>query len=233
MSATLIKRATAEAILRENGWLSREPEAFADEVLRRSILLRYAPNEVIYHFGDDLGGIYGLVSGVVAVNTAPQVDAPQLVHMGVPGSWTGEDSYLIRQPRRLELRALTELWVMHLSLDQMTQMTAADPSVSRRFCQNLLHGVDVLIRIIHDLQKPDPDRRIASVLQRMTWSSKQVLLTQAEVGTMASASRRQVNAALKRFAAKGWLTTRYGSITILNAEALRRFGDEDVGEHPA
>lgn len=58
-------------------------------------------HEVVYHFGDDLGGIYGLVSGV-AVNAAPQIDAPQLIHMGVPGSWTGEDSYLIRQPRRLD-----------------------------------------------------------------------------------------------------------------------------------
>lgn len=145
----------------------------------------------------------------------------------MPGSWTGEDSYLIRQPRRLELRALVETWVMHLPLDQMAQMTAADPAVIRNFCQNLLHGVDVLIRIIHDLQKQDPDRRIASVLQRMTWSSKQVLLTQTEVGTMASASRRQVNAALKRFAANGWLTTSYGSISVLNAEALRLFGDED------
>jgi CRP/FNR family cyclic AMP-dependent transcriptional regulator len=229
MSAILIKRATAEAILRQNGWLSTQPEAFRNEVLRRSILMRFEPDEVIYHFGDDLGGIYGLVSGVVAVNTAPQSDAPQLIHMGVPGSWTGEDSYLIRQPRRLELRAMTETWAMHLPLDQMARMTAADPAVIRNFCQNLLRGVDVLIRIIHDLQQHEPERRIASVLQRMTWSSRQVLLTQSEVGTMASASRRQVNAALKQFAENGWLTTSYGSITILNAEALRRFGDE--GSH--
>jgi CRP/FNR family transcriptional regulator, cyclic AMP receptor protein len=161
------------------------------------------------------------------VNTAPQDEAPQLIHMGVPGAWTGEDSYLIRQPRRLELRALEETWLMHLPLDQMDQMTRADPSVIRNFCQNLMHGVDVLIRIIHDLQTLDPDRRIASVLQRMTWSSERVLATQTEIGTMASVSRRQVNAALKRFAENGWVNTSYGSITVLNAEQLRRFAAED------
>ncbi|WP_442580053.1 helix-turn-helix domain-containing protein [Mesorhizobium sp. ASY16-5R] len=59
---------------------------------------------------------------------------------------------------------------------------------------------------------------------------KQVLLTQTGVGTMASASRRQVNAALKRFAEFGWLTTNYDAITVLNAEALRLFGDEVVIE---
>ncbi|MDH7799841.1 MULTISPECIES: Crp/Fnr family transcriptional regulator [unclassified Beijerinckia] len=227
MNTILIKRERAEAILRENGWLSTQPEPFRSEVLRRSILLRFSAGEVIYHFGDELGGIYGLVSGGVSVNTAPQTDAPQLIHMGVPGSWTGEDSYLIRQPRRLELRAVVETWAMYLSLDQMDQMTAADPSVIRNFCTNLLRGVDVLIRIIHDLQKLDPDRRIASVLHRMTWSSEHVLLTQTEVATMASASRRQVNATLKRFAVKGWVTTSYGSITVLNAEALQVFGNEE------
>ncbi len=61
----------------------------------------------------------------------------------------------------------------------------------------------------------------------MTWSSEQVLLTQTEVGTMASVSRRQVNAALKRFAENGWVNTSYGSITVLNAEKLRRFAAED------
>ncbi|WIG52153.1 MAG: hypothetical protein OJF48_003070 [Afipia sp.] len=227
MSAKLIKRDVAESILRQNGWLSYQPEAFRSEVLRRSVLLHFSPGEVIYHFGDDLGGIYGLVSGVVTVNTAPQDEAPRLIHMGVPGAWTGEDSYLIRQPRRLELRALVETWSMHLPLAQMDQMTSADPSVIRNFCQNLMHGVDVLIRVIHDLREPDPDRRIASVLQRMTWSSEQVLLTQTEVGTMASVSRRQVNAALKRFAENGWVNTSYGSITVLNAEKLQRFAAED------
>lgn len=227
MNAKLIKRDMAESILRQNGWLSYQSEVFRSEVLRRSVLLHFSPGEVIYHFGDDLGGIYGLVSGVVTVNTAPQNEAPQLIHMGVPGAWTGEDSYFIRQPRRLELRALVETWSMHLSLGQMDQMTSADPSVIRKFSQNLLHGVEVLTRVIHDLQEPDPDRRIATVLQRMTWSSEHVLLTQTEVGTMASVSRRQVNAALKRFAENGWVNTSYGSITVLNAEKLRCFAAED------
>ncbi|MGH2257752.1 helix-turn-helix domain-containing protein, partial [Enterococcus faecalis] len=52
-------------------------------------------------------------------------------------------------------------------------------------------------------------------------------LTQTEIGAMARASRRQVNAALKRFAENRWLETSYRSITILNAEELRLFAAED------
>jgi CRP/FNR family transcriptional regulator, cyclic AMP receptor protein len=117
---------------------------------------------------------------------------------------------------------------MYLPLDQMDQMASADPMVVHNFGQIIMSNVDALIRVIHDLQKVDPDRRIASVLQRSASIGKHPLpLTQTEIGTMARASRRQVNVALKRFAENGWLKTSYRSITILNAEKLRRFATED------
>jgi CRP/FNR family transcriptional regulator, cyclic AMP receptor protein len=228
MSATLIKRDTADSVLRENGWLSYQPETFQSEVLQRSILLCFSPGEVIYRFGDDLGGIYGLVDGTVRINTAPPDHTPQLINIGALGAWTGEGCFLTRQPRRLELQAPVETWLMHLPLDQMDQMASADPMVAHNFGQIIMSNVDVLIRIIHDLQKVDPDRRIASVLQRAASIGKRPLpLTQTEIGTMARASRRQVNVALKRFAENGWLKTSYRSITILNAEKLRLFATED------
>ncbi len=228
MSTTLIKRDTAESILRQNGWLSYQPEAFRNEVLRRSVLLHFLPAQVIYRVGDDLGGIYGLVSGAVMVNTAPPDHVPQSINVGAHGSWTGEDCFLTRQPRRIELRTLVETWLMYLPLDQMDQMASVDPMVAHNFGQIIMSSVDALIRVIHDLQKVDPDRRIASVLQRSASIGKHPLpLTQTEIGTMARASRRQVNVALKRFAENGWLKTSYRSITILNAEKLRLFATED------
>lgn len=224
MSQTLIKRAKAEAILLQSGWLSLQPPTLQKEVLRRSILLHFPAGEVIYHFGDDLGGIFGLVEGTLTVNTAPPDHAPQLIHIGAPGAWTGEGCFLTRQPRRLELRALVETWMMHLPLDQMDQMAATDPMVVRNFSHILMASTEVLIRIVHDLQIPDAARRIASVLQRATWiGERPIPLTQSEIGLMANASRKQVNAALARFAEAGWVKTDYRSITILNVDKLRRF----------
>ena len=228
MSKTLIKRDSAESILRQNGWLSHQPEAFRSEVLRRCILQYFPPGEVIYRLGDDLGGIYGLVGGTVTINAAPPDHTPRLINIGAHGFWTGEGCFLTRQPRRIELRTLVETWLMYLPLDQMDQMASADPMVAHNFGQIIMSTVDAFIRVIHDLQKVDPDRRIASVLQRSASIGKHPLpLTQTEIGTMARASRRQVNVALKRFAENGWLETSYRSITILNAEKLRLFAAED------
>ena len=87
MSPNLIQRDEAEAILLQNGWLFHQPEAFQKEVLRRSILVHFAPGERIFGFGDEPAGIYGLVSGAVMINTAPPNHIPQLINVGAPGAW--------------------------------------------------------------------------------------------------------------------------------------------------
>jgi CRP-like cAMP-binding protein len=223
-----VTRAKAESILSRAGWLLLQPAAFRAEVLRRSILLHFAPGEVVYRFGDPLGGIYGLVAGTITVNTAPPTETPRPIHLGVPGAWTGEGCFLTRQPRRLELRALVDTWMMHLPLDALDKMAARDPAVVQRVIQILMMSIEVLIRVVHDLQKPDTSRRIAAVLQRATEIGEAPIpLSQTELGAMANASRKQVNAALQRFAISGWVTNTYRSITVIDAEGLRRFAAGD------
>lgn len=223
-----MNKAAADRILAGTGWLSERPEAFRAEVLQRSKLQRYAPGEVVFHLGDPIGGIYGLVKGTVAANIAPPMSVPRLIHLGAPGHWTGEVCFFTRQPRRGELRALVETWMMHLPLDAMDNIAANDIQATRHFAQILVITFTTVVRVIHDLQKADTTRRIASVLDRLSWiGDRPIPLSQAELGAMANASRKQVNAALQRFSAEGWLTHTYRSVTIRNAEALRRFAEEE------
>lgn len=221
-------RAKAEQIVSSAGWLSRQPAAFRAEVLRRSTLLRFSPDEAVYRVGDDLGGIYGLVSGTVAIRMAPSTAMPLLVHYGVPGWWTGEGCFISRRPRRIEMRAVGEMWMLHLPLDAMDQMAAKMAEATLSFSNILMMNVEVLIRIIHDLQKPEAAKRIASVLQRAGWiGDRPIPISQIELGAMANASRKQVNAALQRFEQAGWVSHSYRSIKIIDADALRHFADED------
>ncbi|MDU0342884.1 Crp/Fnr family transcriptional regulator [Bosea rubneri] len=212
----------------ENGWLSHQPRAFQTDVLARTALVNFSPGQVVYSCGDELGGIYGLVSGIVTINTAPPDKAPEPIHIGELGGWTGEDGFLTRQPRRIELCALIETWMMYLPLEQMDEMVSANPAAVYRFAQILLANADTLVKIIRDLQKLDPDRRIASALLRMTKSGEYPIpLTQSEIGSTACASRRQVNSTLRRFSQNGWIEASYRSIQILNAEKLRIFAAEE------
>ncbi|TDR89650.1 Crp/Fnr family transcriptional regulator [Enterovirga rhinocerotis] len=225
----MITRARAEAVLTETGWLSHQPASVQSEVLRRSILVFFAGGEAIYRFGDDPGGIFGLVAGTLSVNTSPREHAPQLIHVGAIGSWTGEGGFIVREPRRIELRALVDTWMMHLPLDQMEQMALADPSVVRNFASILMLSAETLMHVIHDLQKPVAACRIASVLVRAAGPlARAIPLTQSEIGLMANASRKQVNAALRRFSEAGWVKADYRSVTILDSDQLRRFSNSEV-----
>lgn len=211
------------AAVLEQGWLSRQPEAFRDEVLRRALLQDYGAGEAIYHLGDPVGGIYGLVRGMFAVTAAPDASLPRLFHVGLPGVWTGEGPYLTGEPRRLTLVAASRCRVLHLPLDAMQRMTAADPGAARCFAQIPMMNIDTLLRVIADLLIKDPVRRLAAVLVRIGANGAVVPLAQAEVAEIAGISRKQVNFALKRFAAAGWVVNGYRAITVTDLPALSRF----------
>jgi CRP-like cAMP-binding protein len=229
-SAGPFDRARAEAILTQAGWLALQPPELQREVLRSARLVQLKPGEIVYRVGDPLGGIYGLVGGVVAVSVAPMKTAPRLVHISEPGSWIGEGCFLTKQPRRVEVRALDHAWLLHLPLEDMDRMAADSPEAARQFgAISVLNG-DRLIRLVYDLLIRDVTRRIAAVLERLASGNERfVPLSQAEVGAMANASRKQVNAALQRFEAKGWVQLSYGAVTIADARALRGFAADEDG----
>lgn len=226
-----LTREQAERVMSEGAWLGSMGERFRTALLRHAHLQKFAPGQIIYRFGDPVGGMYGLVAGSLTINAAPPDAIPRLIHLGMPGTWTGEGPFLTGQPRRIEMRALGGAWMMHVPLDALEQMAARDPGVSRAIGANTAFTVDVLVRIVNDLQKRDVGRRIASVLQRASWlGDMPIPLSQADLGVMANASRQQVNTAMQRFASRGWVRYTYRSITMINPQALRLFAEGDGSE---
>lgn len=219
------------AVMTRHGWLAQQPAAFRAEVLARALVQTYAPGQALYHLGDPPGGIYGLVSGVMTVTAAPGAALPRTIHVGAPGVWTGEGPYMIGGARRIGLRAASACRALHLPLETMEQMTAADPGVARRFGQIPLLNIDLLLRMVHDLLIKDPDRRIGAVLLRATaGGAHAVPLPQEAIGDMACATRKQVGLSLKRLAAAGWIARGYRSVTVIDPAGLRAFvAVEDEG----
>jgi len=219
----------AVALVRAHGWLSQQPADFQAHVIERMRVADYQAGDFLYRRGDPLGGIYGLVAGVVAVDIAPPGDPCRLVQYGTPGAWTGEGCFLTRQPRRLDLRACGPVKVVHLPLKAMDELVLQQPAWHGCFAQIMMANIYVLLRIVHDLQIVDVPRRIAATMARLHVSGADALpISQTELGRLSNASRRQVSAAVKLFTERGWLSATYRSISILDAHALEQFSfDED------
>ena len=208
------------------GWLSRQPEEFQAEVFDRATLVKYAAGDVIYRLGDPIGGIYGIVTGAVTVSTAPPKAAPHLLHVLTPGGWTGEGSFLSREPRRIGLQAAIETTAVYLPLDAMDQMADRDPAATRRFTQIMMINLDLVLRAFYDLQDSDEHRRIALAMRRVAaLENTPIPLAQSALGMLSNTSRKTVNAAMSRFAKEGWVTTGYRAITIKDMKALSRFAE--------
>jgi CRP-like cAMP-binding protein len=222
----LVGPSRARDILSSVGWLSRQPEAFQEEVFRRSVPVRIAAGDFIYRQGDPLGGIYGCVSGAVIARMAPPGALPQILHVMTPGGWTGEGPFLSREPRRLELQAALDTQAVYLPLEAMDQMAARDPLALRYFVQIMIINLDIVLRASYDLQDPDENRRIARALRRiMALENTPIPLAQAALGILANTSRKTVNAALQRFEKSGWVKRGYRSITITNMKRLVQYAE--------
>ncbi|QPC42050.1 Crp/Fnr family transcriptional regulator [Kaustia mangrovi] len=221
-------RASAEAAVLEGGWLSRQPEWFVREALAHASVETFEAGEAIYRIGGPPGGIYGLVDGTLKVSTAPVHGAPRFIVFGIRGHWAGEGPYLTGEPRRAELRAVTRCTLMHLSLDAMNRITAQNAEAIRCFAGITVTHFDVLARIVDDLLIPRAAQRIASVLHRTVLLTSPTLpISQEELGGMANASRKQVNAALARFAEQGWIRHSYRSIEVCDSQALLAFAEKN------
>ena len=216
----------ARDILSSIGWLAAQPEEFQAEVFKRSVPVKYQAGDVIYRIGDPVGGIYGVVGGAIVASVAPRNSTPHIVHVLTPGGWTGEGPFLSRQPRRLELRAAIDSSAIYLPLDSMDQMAGRDPMATRRFTQIVMINLDLLLRAFYDLQDPDEHRRIALALRRVaSLENTPIPLSQAALGILSNASRKTVNAALRRFAREGWVKTSYRSVTIADLKGLTHYAE--------
>lgn len=164
----------------------------------------------------------------MSIAVAPADATPRLMMLGIPGYWTGEGCFVTRLPRLGDLRTVTPTTMLHLPLAEMDDMARDDPQAIRYFSFILMMSVEVLLHVVHDLRKSDAARRIASVLYRTGLAIPEtVSINQTELGVMANASRKQVNAALARFAEAGWVSRGYRSVVVHDPDALRLFGDEE------
>jgi DNA-binding GntR family transcriptional regulator len=53
------------------------------------------------------------------------------------------------------------------------------------------------------------------------------MVNQADIGSIARLSRTTVNAAVIELERRGWIRTGYGSVQIIDEEALREFSNGD------
>lgn len=222
-----ITRELAHDVLSRQGWLSCQPEAFRQELFRWAVAQHVPAGTVIYRLNDPPGGLYGVVSGAVAISRRAGGGDARLPLHGTVGGWIGVAPFLTGGPREAGLRAAADCVLMQLPLAAMEAMAARDPAAIRAFAQIALAELDAALDLAAVLTLPTAERRIAGALLRAARSGVEpVPLTQADLAALANVSLRQVSGSLRVLARAGLIEPGYRVIRICDPEGLRLRAEE-------
>jgi CRP-like cAMP-binding protein len=218
-------------VLRRRGWLSQQPQGFADQLLGRGRIRPYAAKDLLHHEGDPPGGIYGLLSGGVGLTAVRPDGMPVLAHVFRAGDWMGHRPLLAGEARTQTLRTTEDSQVLVVPLAALKDLQAS--SAEAAICLGRLAEVasNTANQVVTELLLPRADQRVAAILLRTTGArhgdpadlADSFVMTQSDIGEMANASRNHVNRALQRFRAAGWVTVGYNRIGVRDARGLQAF----------
>jgi CRP-like cAMP-binding protein len=225
-----------DTLFAAHGWLSGVPAGFRTRILGMARPLRLARGQRLFAIDDPPGGIYGIVSGGIGIEGAAEWHPLRLGHILRAGSWFGHHPVLTGGERRVQgMRAIEESELLLVPLPALRALVASDALAARLVGAMADLGSILASRVISDLLIPQAPRRIAAVLLRVTAAEEGVqpthpdgfLVTQADLGEMANASRPHVNRVLGEFAERGWVSKSYQRVRVRDVEALRNFAAGD------
>ncbi len=215
-----MERAAAAKLMARTGWLSRQPEDFRTEVLRRSLYRSHGAGSVLHDIGDPAGGVFGLVSGELEV----QLANGHIATIAAPGFWVGEASALRRETRRVALVAKSDVRIFYLPLHEFEALVT-NPHYLRSFAILTIEQLEDALRVIESLMPNDVVARVAGRLLLLARAAppggRALSVTQADLASMCGLSRQSVNRALRRLTEEGAITARYGKVMVIAPDKLR------------
>jgi CRP/FNR family transcriptional regulator, cyclic AMP receptor protein len=207
-----------------------EPEI---EVARAGTMEKsYRANEVILARGDQFDYWTGVVAGLARVSITSRSGKVTSFIAVTPGAWFGEGSMLKNEVRPYDAVALRDTRLA--MMDRATFSTLFDNSIGfnhflvRQFNERL----GQFIALLECRRTLNATARLAGCIG---WLFNPILypgakphleITQEEIGALSGLSRQNANQCLKELERQGLLRLEYGSMTIVNLEGLRRYGED-------
>jgi CRP/FNR family cyclic AMP-dependent transcriptional regulator len=218
------------ALLRRSSLLGTLDEEDLVRLARRSRLRRYRRGQVLFTEGDPADAVLIVAEGRLKVLVIADDGREHVVNIAEVGDTIGELALADAGPRSATVEALDETVVMVVDRAVVEEMIRERPVVAQKLLRALGAHVRRLTGQNADLVFLDLPRRVAKLLlYRMRQSRHSVIelgLNQTEIAAMLGGSRQSVNQALRDMEKRGWILAEGSTITIQEADRLRRFAGE-------
>lgn len=208
-----------------------------DELLSRGKPRLYHEGQPILVQGEVGDHVVLLRNGRAKVSIATREGRDVLLGLRGSGDVLGELGYLFSSPRTATVVAVDPVTAVAVEFAALRGFLHHNPRVlheiartvsdrltwaDRRHAEACLPVIDRLVRVLHELAVSAGAVSPNSWHQPHAQEGIEIPLTQRELGQLIGAAEVSVQRALRQLAEEGWLTQRYGRVTVLRPAALGR-----------
>ena len=224
-----------EELIRDVPLLARLPEAELRALASHGRMRTYRSGAVLFREGDHGDSLHIVVEGGVRVVVlSPAGDEATIALLG-PGEFVGDLALLDGRVRSASAIASQPTRTLVVTRANFRRWLTQRPRAALALLETLSLRVRRTDEALADLTFLDVPHRLAKWLLDMAAAQLAVApargptadvrlrVTQAELASMLGVSRESVNKQLNRFARKGWIVLRRGSVTLTDMEALQAF----------
>ena len=217
-----LSKAEISKILSADPWFSRQPEALRAALVAEAQEVHVGTGRWIYDAGESASGLYGTLSGSIAMHIGLENEEPALVSVIGPGhifGYTGRFLGGRRVATAVAREPSTLLYVPERGLEAIAQRL---PELWVRLAELSSFHVVAGFRLAVANTRPAA-QRLAIHLQLLAMQftpSPYLPITQDELSEMTGLSRKTVNRVLASFEKDGLVTTGYKSLEILDPAGL-------------
>lgn len=217
------------------GWLGLCEPAFGTAVLDRCRIQVVEAGEALFHPGDPSSGLFGLLSGALAMSFAVPEFGPTIVHTILPGAWLGETA-LVREDHSVGAHATRDSRVVFLAARDIDALVAEDCGRWRGFAQLAILNGQIAMGAAYDLMLRDPQQRCVATLLRLAGLRHgpprdpvpvELDITQSDLAHMTNLSRNSVGAILRILRERHCVDVDYGQLLITDPAGLKALLDAE------
>lgn len=218
-------------MLEASAWaraLSRED---LDRVAAETAVRTCPAGGLVCHKGERVEHWIGIIEGLVKMaNVSAEGKSTSYTGIGA-GGWFGEGSLLKDERRRYDIVALRESLVAYMPRATFQRLLDSNLAFNRFLIVQLNERLGQFIALVEHGRLHGPESRLARSLAGLfnpvlyPGVGTSLPVSQEELGQLVGLSRQRVNQALQRLAADGLLRVDYGSVTVLDLDGLRRYGE--------
>ena len=211
----------AQSFIRAQPWFASLPVAQQERVYSGIELSAGSKGDVMLAHGSAASGWHAVLSGLVVLRS-PGSSARSSAFIGVPdGEWFGEGTALKGEAQRYEVVALRPTQLLCLPLPLFQNLCDSSLAFNQHLTRHLNMRLGQAMAMIEAGRMRSPEHRVALQLSRLFWRrTRQLKLTQEELGQLAGLSRQTVNRVLRSLEAAGIVMLDFGRVAIVDDAAL-------------